>query len=104
MRKILSVSICIGIFVLFSCNSSNTTDVKTIPEMEQFMLALDGKYQSVTDAIKKNSVKPELNTADMDMKDLRNPVIILANVSDSSTCYTIKTNDGAKDCKEAQGL
>ena len=63
------------------------------------MQALDGKYQSVTDAISKFASKSDLNTADMDTKDLRDPVITNASVSDSSTCYTIKTNDGAKDCQ-----
>ncbi len=99
----------IAIFIIFSfslftfsisgCGSSNTTDVKTTPEMEEFMKALDGKYQSVTDAITKFAVKPDLNTADMDTKDLRDPVIISASVNGGSTCYTIKTNDGAKDCQ-----
>lgn len=101
MKKIIFIatSLCITIILMQACSSSNTTDVKTTPEMEQFMKTLDGKYQSVTDAIIKFAVVPDLNTADMDMKDLRDPVIISASQSDSSTCYTIKTNDGAKDCQ-----
>ena len=101
MKKIISIaaSLCFAMFMLYSCSSSNTTDVKTTPEMEEFMKALDGKYQSVTDAISKFAAKPDLNTADMDTKDLRDPVITNASVSDSSTCFTIKTNDGAKDCQ-----
>ena len=101
MKKIISIaaSLCFTIILMQACSSSNTTDVKTTPEMEQFMKTLDGKYQSVTDAIIKFAVVPDLNTADMDMKDLRDPVIISASQSDSSTCYTIKTNDGAKDCQ-----
>ncbi len=101
MKKIISIacSLCFAIILLQACSSSNTTDVKTTPEMEEFMKALDGKYQSVTDAITKFAAKSDLNTADMDTKDLRDPVIINARVSDSTTCYTIKTNDGAKDCQ-----
>ena len=90
---------CFAVLILFSCKSSNTTDVKATPEMESFMSSLDGKYESVTSAIQKFAVKPDLNTADMDMKDLRDPIIINASVSDTSTCYIIKTNDGAKDCQ-----
>ncbi len=90
---------CFAIVIMFACNSSNTTDVKTTPEMEEFMNSLDGKYESVTAAIQKFAKTSDLNTADMDMKDLREPIIISAHVNDSTTCYLIKTNDGAKDCQ-----
>ena len=86
-------------FILIGCNSTNKTEVKTTPEMEEFMKAMDGKYESVTAAITKFASKPDLNTADMDTKDLRDPEIISASVNGTSTCYTLKSNDGAKDCE-----
>ena len=100
MNKIISLATVFSfcIFILASCHSSNLTDVKTTPEMEEFMKAMNGHYDSVTKALAKFSVKSDLPTADMDLKDLRDPVITEASVKDGITCYTVKTNDGAKDC------
>ena len=100
MKKIITTGLLFFAFIIIfvSCKNRNLSKVKTTPEMEEFMSMLDGKFQSVTDAIGRYASAPDLNTADMDTKDLRDPEIISAYLQDNQTCYTLKSNDGASDC------
>ncbi len=84
--------------ITFSCNTA-ANKVTLSPEMEDFVNMFDGKFTGVTNAIQKYANAPDLNTQDMDTKDLKRPDVTAVSEENGNTCYTLLTNDGLKDCK-----